>query len=258
MTQIKEFWVENWANILLIAVGTFAFLTYWLQERKRKIDAASLLVIQIDELMERIREISTYISDGQLNGPAFYESLPLIEENYWNKYKHFFVRDMDSISYSSLNQLYNYASEIQEQQQLMKDLQKNGFYQTQAVYTNLEAQLIANGLNNMPSMISNPNFANAMNSIIPDNVTPENRQMLNSVIQQILAQNVPTDLEKFWNVYRQQQGKLNSVLNQNALTKYMPEQIRISLEKAIKETSMLGIVGSEGYQVLKKISRKKF
>lgn len=140
----------------------------------------------------------------------------------------------------------------------MKDLQKNGFYQTQAVYTNLEAQLIANGLNNMPSMISNPNFANAMNSIIPDNVTPENRQMLNSVIQQILAQNVPTDLEKFWNVYRQQQGKLNSVLNQNALTKYMPEQIRISLEKAIKETSMLGIVGSEGYQVLKKISRKKF
>lgn len=107
-------------------------------------------------------------------------------------------------------------------------------------------------------MISNPNFANAMNSIIPDNVTPENRQMLNSVIQQILAQNVPTDLEQFWNVYRQQQGKLNSVLNQNALTKYMPEQIRISLEKAIKETSMLGIVGSEGYQVLKKISRKKF
>ena len=98
MTQIKEFWVENWANILLIAVGTFAFLTYWLQERKRKIDAASLLVIQIDELMERIREISTYISDGQLNGPAFYESLPLIEENYWNKYKHFFVRDMDERS----------------------------------------------------------------------------------------------------------------------------------------------------------------
>lgn len=37
-----EFIKDNWANILLIIVGSFALATYILQERKKKIDAASL------------------------------------------------------------------------------------------------------------------------------------------------------------------------------------------------------------------------
>lgn len=44
-----EFIKDNWANILLIIVGSFALATYILQERKKKIDAASLIVLQIDE-----------------------------------------------------------------------------------------------------------------------------------------------------------------------------------------------------------------
>ena len=75
-----KFISENWANILLIIVGSFALATYILQERKKKIDAASLIVLQIDEFQERLREISTFIVDGQLNETAFYESLPLMEQ----------------------------------------------------------------------------------------------------------------------------------------------------------------------------------
>ena len=111
-----EFIKDNWANILLIIVGSFALATYILQERKKKIDAASLIVLQIDEFQERLREISTFIVDGQLNETAFYESLPLMDTDYWNKYKHYFVRKMDATSYTALNQLYEYVSEIQEQQ----------------------------------------------------------------------------------------------------------------------------------------------
>ncbi len=255
---IKDFWFENWANILLIVVGTFAFVTYWLQDRRKKIDAASLLIIQIDELIDRIREISTYISNGQLNEVAFYESLPLIEENYWNKYKHFFVRDMDSTSYSSLNQLYNYASEIQEQQQLMKELQKNGFYQTQVVYTNLESQMLLNCLGAASNNSTSHSVVTAISNIVADNVTDSDKENLNQWIQKIMNQSSPIDMNAFWGMYRQQQSYLIDILNRNALTKHIPDQIRISLEKAIKETSMLGIVGSEGYQVLKKISKKKF
>ena len=51
-----EFIKDNWANILLIIVGSFALATYILQERKKKIDAASLIVLQIDEFQERLRE----------------------------------------------------------------------------------------------------------------------------------------------------------------------------------------------------------
>ena len=49
-----KFISENWANILLIIVGSFALATYILQERKKKIDAASLIVLQIDEFQERL------------------------------------------------------------------------------------------------------------------------------------------------------------------------------------------------------------
>ena len=126
-----EFIKDNWANILLIIVGSFALATYILQERKKKIDAASLIVLQIDEFQERLREISTFIVDGQLNETAFYESLPLMDTDYWNKYKHYFVRKMDATSYTALNQLYEYVSEIQEQQMLMKAFQKNSFQITQ-------------------------------------------------------------------------------------------------------------------------------
>lgn len=255
---IKNFWFANWANILLVAVGASAFVTYWLQDRRKKIDAACLLVLQIDELLDRIREISTYISDGQLNRVAFYNSLPLMEENYWNKYKHYFVRNMDSTSYSSLNQLYNYASGIQEQQQLMKDLQKNGFYQTQLVYINLESQMIFNCLGVASNNAGGQGAAIAMNNIIANNASDADKENLNQWIQKMISQSSPVDMNTFWGMYRQQQSYLGGILDQEALTKYIPNQIRISLEKAIKETSMLGIVGSEGYQALKKISKRKF
>lgn len=143
-----KFISENWANILLIIVGSFALATYILQERKKKIDAASLIVLQIDEFQERLREISTFIVDGQLNETAFYESLPLMDTDYWNKYKHYFVRKMDATSYTALNQLYEYVSEIQEQQMLMKAFQKNSFQITQNVLANIESQFIVADLNN--------------------------------------------------------------------------------------------------------------
>lgn len=72
-------------------------LIYLLQEQKKRVEAASLIVMQINELQNRLREFSSYIVEGQLNSSAFYESLPLMGENYWAKYKHYFVRKMDHI-----------------------------------------------------------------------------------------------------------------------------------------------------------------
>ena len=84
-----NFFVANWSQILLITVGASAVVIYLLQERRKKIDAASLVILQIDQLCERLQEISTFIIGGQLNATAFYESLPLMEENYWSQFEHF-------------------------------------------------------------------------------------------------------------------------------------------------------------------------
>lgn len=253
-----KFLSENWANILLIIVGSFALATYILQERKKKIDAASLIVLQIDEFQERLREISTYIVDSQLNATAFYESLPLMDTDYWNKYKHYFVRKMDAISYTSLNQLYEYVSEIQEQQMLMKSLQKNSFQITQNVLANIESQFIVADFNNVCSEVTAQNITSAMGSLIPKGISEEDRNTLNAMIHQAATQSSNFDMNRFQNLYNYQKNWIKAIINQDALTLYTPVQIRISLEKMIKKYSMLEISGTEGYQMLKKISKHKF
>ena len=225
-----DFIANNWVNMCLVLVGSFALVIYILQERRKRIDAASLIVLQIDEVQEKLREISTYIVDGKLNETAFYESLPLIEENYWSKYKHYFVKKMDAMSYGSMNQLYDYVLGIQEQQQLMKILQKNAFVLVQSILANLEAQLINFGLNNL----------------------------YGSIPMAQIWQNPSFDLNQFLNMYWQQDEKIKAIINKGVLTPYIPVQIKISLEKILKEYSMLEIVGTEGYQMLKKFSKKKF
>lgn len=225
-----DFIAKNWVNIGLVIVGTFALVIYKLQERRKKIDAASLIILQIDELQERLLEISGYIVDGQLNNTAFYESLPLIETDYWNKYKHYFVREIDANSYNSLNQFYNYISEVQEQQALMKALLKNHFYMTQSLIGNIEGQFISMGIN----------------------------QSSNGSIPGTNPQSLVFDANMFWDIYNRQRIRLESIINQKPLTSYIPDQIRITLENMIKKYSMLTIIGSDGYQLLKKWSAKRF
>lgn len=255
---MMNFIAQNWVNMLLVIVGTFAFITYILQERKKKIDAASLIIIQIDEVQERLREIAGYIVEGQLNEMAFYESLPLLTEDYWNKYKHYFVRDMDTTSYSSLNQLYNYISEVQEQQLLMKEFQKSGFHITQTVLANIETQFIISGLTKLYGNITPHDITSIMGNMVPSSASETDKDTLNKLTQQMVLQNPNFDANQFWNFYLQQQGRLKYIINQKALTMYIPVQIRISLEKILKAYSMLEITGTDGYQFLKKMSKKKF
>lgn len=253
-----NFLIKNGVDILLVIVGTFALVIYMLQERRKRIDAASLIILQIDEMQDKLREISTYIAGDLLNETAFYESLPLIEENYWNKYKHYFVRNMDATSFISLNQLYNYASGVQEQQLLMKSLQKNSFYSNQTVLANIEAQLIFMGLNNFYGGATPSQIADIMDELIPSTVTEENKKSLHMFTQQMFAQNPNIDYTQFWNFYRQQNERLINIINQGALKPYSPVQIKISLDKILKEYAMLEIVGTDGYRLLKRFSKKKF
>ena len=83
---VVSFWLNNWANVLLILVGMTALAAYYFQERKKKIEAAALIVQQIDELQENISDIQSYIVDGKLNETAFYESIPVMGTNYWSQY----------------------------------------------------------------------------------------------------------------------------------------------------------------------------
>lgn len=258
MRTIFAFLTQNWKDVLPSVVGSFALFIYILQCRNEKNNAASVLILQIDELLDKIREMSSYIVEGQLNNTAFYESLPLFEEDCWNKYKHLFVKDMDATDYSALNHFYNYASKIQEQQQLMKNLQKNSFFQTQGAYTQLEVQNIFQDLGRLDTLPNAQSISKAVGETIPSNVSDDDKKTLNDIVQQILTINPQFDMSQFWAVYNRHREQIHNVLNQGALTTYIPKQIGLSLEKAIQETTMLGIAGTEGYRVLKKFSKRKW
>lgn len=70
-----NFFINNWVDLLLVIVGLSAIAIYLLQERKKETEAASLIVMQIDDLTRKLREISSYIVEKQVNFTAFYESL---------------------------------------------------------------------------------------------------------------------------------------------------------------------------------------
>lgn len=144
--------------------------------------------------------------------------------NYWTKYKHYFVKKIDQKSFSTINLFFDYASEVQEQQVLMKELQKKFLYHTQDAISEIEAKLIESGLTALCAE------------------DPQKR----------------ISLSQFWDFYHFNQNNLKSIINQNALTEYSPLQISISIEKILKEYSMLEIAGSNEYQLLYKVSKKRF
>lgn len=253
-----DFIKDSWMDISLIIVSSFALATYILQERKKKIDAASLIILQIDEFQERLREISTFIVDEKLNGTAFYESLPLMDTDYWNKYKHYFVRKMDATSYTALNRLYEYVSEIQEQQMLMKSFQKNSFQITQNVLANIESGFIVRDFDSVCAEIMAQNIISDTEKMSSQGNSEEDQKAVNEKTQQIANNNPNFDMNRFWSLYNQHKNWTEYFINQDALTPYTPVQIRISLEKMLKKYSMLEISGTDGYQMLKKMSKRKF
>lgn len=110
--EIVNFIGTNWLDILLVLVGLSAFFVFFVQERRKVSEAASLIIMQVEDLQKRIREIDSYISEGVLNDTAFYESQMLFKINYWNQYKHYFVRKLDSFSFNIFDEFYNCATEI--------------------------------------------------------------------------------------------------------------------------------------------------
>ena len=47
--------------------------------------------------------------------------------DYWDQYKHYFIRKLDSFSFNTFDEFYNCATEILEQQELMKNFAEELF-----------------------------------------------------------------------------------------------------------------------------------
>lgn len=251
--------IENWSKILPTLVGLVALVVYYLQEGQKRKEAASLIVLQINELAERIREISGYITEGGIDSVSFYESVPLLETNYWNKYKHYFVNSIDSNSFTAINQFYSYALEIQEQQTFAKELQKNSLVLVQQAINNLEFEFIKNGINSNFGKIDLNGLLSSLSKSMPAGMNEVDKNNLLNFSQLILDQNPGFDINQFWTVFDKQKARINLIFNSRGtiFTNYSPIQIAVSLKKILAKISLLTIIGCDGYTKLEKIANSK-
>lgn len=256
--KIVEFLYENWLNVLLVIVGASAFITYWLQGRRKISEAASLIVMQVEDLQKRMREMKTYISEGQLNDTAFYESQVLFKTDYWDQYKHYFIRKLDSFSFSTFDEFYSCASEVMEQQELMKSLQKNDLFLTQQTIMQMEANLLLQTLNsvNHPP-VDNSKAIDGIMSTCPETITTEQKSAIENMLQQVSNASGVTDSNLFWNLYSKDRQTILLAFNKGAFTRYTPVQIKVSLQKALGQFDSITIIGCKGYNKLKKLAKRR-
>lgn len=256
---ICKFWSENWQDLSLILVGLVAVFIYWLQERKKISEAASLVVMQIEDLQKRMREISSFITEGKLDDVSFYESQILYQTDYWDQYRHYLIRRLDATSLGTIDDFFRCAAEVREQQELMKNLQKNFFFQKQQMILQLEYNYILQDL-----QISNQTTVNkgalteGLMETVPSNMKDEQKQAMKNMLQQLADFGTTTDLNTFWNLYRKDQADILTITDQNAFTRFNPGQITISLEKALKQYASIPVIGCPGYNKLKKLAERKF
>lgn len=252
---INQYWL-NISQFLLIIVGLSAVGIYIVQERAKIKDAASLIILQIDELQIRIQEVQSYITDQGLNSTAFYESLPLMDTNYWSKYKHLFIRKLDNKSYTNFNKFYQYVSCIQEQQELLRNLQRNYFFVKQTAISNCEFTYICETLKEVDnSIITQEQLKSLLDSIPTGEGTGENQQIVSNMVLQLQQKNPNIDVERFWTIYNGKRQRLIGITNQDSLTTYTPMQISTTLQAVLKQIPLLEIAGISGYDKLRKLAK---
>lgn len=245
-------------NIALIVVGGFALLIYWLQERRKISEAASLIVMQVEELQKRMREIKTYIYDGQLNAIAFYESQLLFKTDYWDKYKHYFIRKLDSFSFGTFDEFYSCACDVLAQQELMKNLQRNDFYLDQQTLMNMEANLLLQTVNYVShNPVDSQKIADGIISSFTEKMDTESKNEFTNFLKQSVNASGPNNMNAFWRIYNKDRQMIIDAFNQKAFISYTPIQIKISLEKALNQFNSIPIIGCDGYKKLKKVANRR-
>ena len=92
---------------------------------------------------------------------------------------------------------------------------------------------------------------------IPEGMNGEQKQAVENMLQQFSVVNPNRNYDQFWSLYKKEKQDIIMAVNQNALDRYTPVQIRISIENALKKLNSISIIGCEGYTKMKKIARRK-
>lgn len=254
--QVFNFFINNWDKILTIMVGLVAIIIYKIQKRDEKKNAAILIVTQIDDLKDKISQIVELTTNNQLNAAGIYETLDILEENQWNKYKHLFVGSIDIKSLKIINDFYEGVSLIREQLVLSKKLQQQAFFNNQQFLGQDCNMYLIESLNEK-DRFNYTGIKDALNNMPEEG---ENAKNIKDSLLKIAEIQLPPNIDKtqYMNKYITKTDELKNIFGkQGIFISYLPEQVYITIEKELKKLSHIEIMGCMGYKKIRKISKIK-
>ena len=251
-----NFFINILFNILMIIGGFTALITYILQIRKENKNAAILIVTQIDDLKNKIADIVEIINNNKLDAVSIYETLDILEENQWDKYKHLFVGKIDLNSLRIIDNFYSGVSLIREQLVLSKRLQQQSFFNNQQFLGQDSNMYLIQALDNKNSM-NITNIKDVLRKIPEENEETKNtKEYLIKNVENLFPVNANST--QFMNAYMYKINELKAKFGiQGGFISCLPEQIRVTIDKELSKLSHIEIMGCKGYKELKKIAKIK-
>lgn len=254
--------MENIVNIIiniLLVIGAFtALIIYFFQDKAKKREAAALIVTQIEELKEKLLQINNITIDNTINEKAFYETLDIITDNQWEKYKHIFIKKIDSYSFKTINNFYEYVLSIREQLLFVKQLQHQQYFNIQGMLDTNCNSFLLEAINLSISSKNLDDFKKLLTEKeVNDEVEKQQKEFIFALLDNLMKANPNFNAEQFWKIYNNKKELLKSIVNLSPYISYVPVQVSETLNKAIKNVDAIEVIGCEGYRKLKKIAKIK-
>ena len=256
ISSLWNFFCDNWESICMIFVGFVAIVVYKMQKIDENKNAAILVVTQIDDLKNKITDIVEIINNNKLDAVSIYETLDILEENQWDKYKHLFVGKIDLNSLRIIDNFYSGVSLIREQLILSKKLQQQSFFNNQQFLGQDSNMYLIQALDNKNSM-NITNIKDVLRKIPEENEETKNtKEYLIKNVENLFPVNANST--QFMNAYMYKINELKAKFGiQGGFISYLPEQIRVTIDKELSKLSHIEIIGCTGYKKLRKIAKIK-
>lgn len=134
---MDNFWDSNLLQTIVLVITLLVTLFIYLnKEYKNLKSATTILVLQIKNIEKNIEYLKAEgISGEAINEQQLHYSIPIFEENAWDKYKHIYASRLSSSDFSKIELFYEVAQAIRiQQQQIKQKIQENIFAKTVHYY----------------------------------------------------------------------------------------------------------------------------
>lgn len=237
-------------DILLLLATASALIVYFWQRNDRKKAASTMIVLQIEEIQEKIKVLESYIVDGAINHTAFYESLPVITDNHWSEYKHLFTGELSASSFRKINEFFQLAEGINAEHEKIKEFQTRSLFLNQEHLATCEKQILIDTFSSTENLPNSSQISEELTTTgMPVGLQEFSSQLISSMMQNSF------NFDFFGKTYTTRQNNFLKIFNQSVFTPYVPAQARMTIEKLFKLYSHINIESNEGFIKLKKIAK---